>query len=227
MTLTAGRTSTGKGRIRCRQCEAAQPLTAWQGLSLEALCELEGRENLTPEERRQARDEAFSRIASPKPGHGYPGIPDPSPSPREGYVYLVLFNDGTIKPGSTTALQRRLGEHKKDAQKFGIEVERFEYSPLLRDVDAAEQYLFEWTCAHAASPHHGEYFTTAGWGMVLDLFDQFFDIWYPWRIEPPEDLEQDLEVSLAFAAERHGWDPIWATYGREWIEERDPHEPIA
>ncbi len=43
----------------------------------------------------------------------------------EGYLYVILFSTGAIKIGQSRVPRRRLGEHRRDAAVFGVNITRY------------------------------------------------------------------------------------------------------
>jgi hypothetical protein len=60
---------------------------------------------------------------------------------KGGYVYVVLFSDGTVKVGSSADPASRLAIHRADAACFGITIPDYWVSPWRHGFGAIERFL--------------------------------------------------------------------------------------
>lgn len=88
---------------------------------------------------------------------------------KDGYVYIVEFNDGTVKVGKAKNLQIRLANHRQDAEKFKLSIAQWWGSPLHRDYADTEKLLIEF--ASGTGDIHGgrEYFTGVSFDRAVEF----------------------------------------------------------
>lgn len=91
-----------------------------------------------------------------------------------GYVYVIAFDNGTVKVGCTQKVANRLGAHKRDGRKFGIAIADSWVSPLHVEWEPNEDALKSITARHGGTPAWtgAEYFTGADYALVVDAATQ-------------------------------------------------------
>lgn len=77
----------------------------------------------------------------------------------EGFLYLVEFNQGTLKVGYSKRPTARIKQHEKAADVFGISVKRTWISAPHREATENERLAITWCAAHATTVRGAEWFT--------------------------------------------------------------------
>lgn len=83
-----------------------------------------------------------------------------------GFIYVVEFSDGTVKPGQSTAVATRLQTHAYDGKKFGLEIARWWVSPRHPSFKMSERSLLA-LVASSSTPRASEYFPDADFDTVV------------------------------------------------------------
>ena len=83
-----------------------------------------------------------------------------------GYVYVLAFDNGTIKVGRTQNAARRLGSHKSSARSFGLTIADEWVSPLHVEWQANEDALKAIAAIAGGTATSPEYFSGASFDAV-------------------------------------------------------------
>lgn len=85
-----------------------------------------------------------------------------------GYVYVLAFDNGTIKIGRTQNAARRLGSHKSSARSFGLTITDEWVSPLHVEWQVNENALKTIAAIAGGTPTSPEYFNGASFAAVTE-----------------------------------------------------------
>lgn len=114
-----------------------------------------------------------------------------------GFVYLIGFSNGVVKPGKTKDIAKRFAQHKAEAKRHGISVDRVAITQQLGDFSELETKVIG-LIRRAASGNVGEYLHGTSFDECLDiLMEAGIDI-----TVVREVLEQDehsLKVSITMS----------------------------
>jgi len=89
-----------------------------------------------------------------------------------GYVYVLAFDNGTVKVGQTQNASRRLGNHKSSARGFGLAVTDEWVSPLHADWRANEEALKAIATGLGGTPAGREYFSGVDFAAVVEKAEE-------------------------------------------------------
>lgn len=123
----------------------------------------------------------------------------PSHKDRGGYVYVVEFGDGTVKPGMTRNPRRRMEQHVDSASKFGVALERFWISPAHDDYWKNERLILD--SVRGRCEMNGEYLN----GIT---FEEVVEIAQGLRYELMSDAELEELTAAGIARGRYFMDFI-------------------
>lgn len=87
---------------------------------------------------------------------------------NEGYLYVVGFDTGTVKVGHTEDPKRRLGQHRGEAEAFGVHVTNYWISPSHIDFRGNETRLIN-ACARVSRRTRKEYFHEVGYERAVQF----------------------------------------------------------
>ncbi len=90
----------------------------------------------------------------------------------EGYLYVLQFSTGVIKVGQTTRIHRRLGEHRRDAAAFGVNITRCWVSRPHRGFLKTEAALIEACLIAKGRRVRQEYFSGVAFDVAVGFADQ-------------------------------------------------------
>lgn len=112
-----------------------------------------------------------SKESNPSAMRGTPDSVNDLPSPhykeRGGFVYVVEFSDGTVKPGRTDNPRRRMREHVAMSSKFGIALDRYWVSPVHDDWWENETAILN--AVRGTCNMNGEYLTGISFDDVVGI----------------------------------------------------------
>jgi hypothetical protein len=84
-----------------------------------------------------------------------------------GYIYVLAFDNGTVKVGRTQNTVQRMYAHKSDARKFGLTITDEWLSPLHAEWDSNELQLKYFAAGLADVPMGREYFSNISFASVV------------------------------------------------------------
>jgi hypothetical protein len=85
-----------------------------------------------------------------------------------GYIYVIAFDNGTVKVGRTGDKKVRLNAHKSDARRYGLTVTNSWVSPLHTEWHANEDALKKIAAGLGGTPLKAEYFSGVSFAAVAD-----------------------------------------------------------
>lgn len=107
---------------------------------------------------------------------------------NDGYVYVIEFDNGTVKVGQTKHPDKRLSQHRTASSKFGIGIAKYFVSEIHRGHEDTERALIKHAQKLAGSESvPGEYFTGIHFSDCVDFIKSL-----PLKESTDEEREQDI-----------------------------------
>lgn len=126
----------------------------------------------------------------------------------DGYVYVIEFDNGTVKVGQTQNPAIRLEAHRRASNNFGVSIENYYLSDLHRGHEGTETALIKHAQKISGSESQpGEYFTNIKFSDCVDFIKGL-----PLRESTTEEQDRDAAITASnlsalkalFTEEREG-----------------------
>jgi len=105
--------------------------------------------------------------------------------PGDGYIYLIDFSLGVVKPGRTNQPRKRLAEHDEAVSRFGGRINRWWLSPIHSAWKQNEAALLE-AAAQRGRSLRGEFFADCDYDDILALAERM-----DFAVTPQLGVEKD------------------------------------
>lgn len=116
-------------------------------------------------------------------GHTFPGRPKDAHW-KDGYVYIVEFENGTTKVGRTADPRKRLAAHRHDGLKLGINIARWWVSDIHRRYADTESSLIRFARDEGSIQHANEYFYELDFSKCVEFVETM-------KLHPSIEEERD------------------------------------